>query len=164
MMAHTFEKGHLHSHGSSFSLDEIANLESMGPEKAAISFCESFSQRMTRLMDSSDEVVRSAANFYHMARTQRLFRNSTKKADPLVCERIFAEWARPWRKKGNTNYFNLVLNDIDNKFLRMSQPQLMLLRMNRYVLQTKGSDDNLQSEHHKTLTQTNFSRRTPVTR
>jgi len=151
MMAHSLEKGHLHVHGTSLSSEEISALEAMGPERAAISFCQSFTLRMKNLMDSSDEVVKSAANFYHMARSQRVFRNSTKVGDPLVCERIFVQWAPAWRRKGSSNYYNMVLNDLDVKFFRMTQASLLQLRLNRYVLEKKGSDNNLCSEHHKTL-------------
>mmetsp|Transcript_48503 Transcript_48503/g.89992 ORF Transcript_48503/g.89992 Transcript_48503/m.89992 type:complete len:103 (+) Transcript_48503:1769-2077(+) len=88
MMCHSLEKGHLHAHGSAYSDEQITELEAMGPERAAIEFCNSFTRRMDSLMDSDDEVVQSAANFYHMSRSQHVFRTSTRVGDPLVCERI----------------------------------------------------------------------------
>jgi len=91
MMTHALEKCHLHAQGSLMTEEQIAELEAMGPERAAIQYCFSFSQRMDSLMDSDDEVVRSGATFYKMCRTQRVFRNGTRVGDPLVCEQIFSD-------------------------------------------------------------------------
>ena len=87
-MYHTIENGKYFSDFYFINHSDIDRLNNIVPIKEDVTFCESLGENMTKITNSSDEVMGSTCYFYYTTLSKIDYQNSTRIRDLIVGEYI----------------------------------------------------------------------------
>ena len=114
-----------------YSIDELQNI--FTNKEVIIMMVSDYELFCSDLSCSSDEVVRTVANFMLAANDYSLNVNITTAGESIVVECLLNEWLPIWKAGGKTNYTELSFTNMEIMYDEMSPSDLEGMRLNRFI-------------------------------